>query len=209
MKRKRPAEKKGNTADQKFVQTTEPVTAVVKTENQTAVAVASQAQPQSEKQVPQTLARKLGLQSENLAVRLLEQATELQRAWTGAGTGDALEIAMATLSEMEPESVTQTMLAIQMSAVHDAAVVSLRRAAFHIESSENPDMHMDRANKLMRLFVKQADAMARLKGKTGQQRVEVTHVHLNAGAQAVIGTVSTAGPKQVEGGSNEKRNKTP
>ncbi len=194
-------------ADKKSPQQAEPVTAAVKTEDQTAVTLASQ--PESEERTLRKVARYIGLADGNLALQFIEQADRLQSAWPVCSNGNATRTVISLLSELKPESAMEAMLATQMISVHNAAVVSLQRATFHQESSKNPDMHMDRANKLMRLFVKQLDAMARLKGKTGQQRVEVTHVHLNAGAQAVIGTVSTAGPRQGEGGSNDQRNKTP
>jgi hypothetical protein len=57
--------------------------------------------------------------------------------------------------------------------------------------------------------------MAKLKGKTGQQKVTVEHVHVHQGGQAIVGAVTTArsegtwgGAKQ-EGESDKNRTKTP
>ena len=41
----------------------------------------------------------------------------------------------------------------------------------------------------MRLFNEQLEAMAKLKGTSGQQRVTVEHVHVHGGGQAIVGTV--------------------
>jgi len=46
-----------------------------------------------------------------------------------------------------------------------------------------------RALRLMHLFAEQVDAMTKLKGKSGQQRVVVEHVTVAAGGQAIVGTV--------------------
>ncbi len=50
------------------------------------------------------------------------------------------------------------------------------------------DRNALRAVRLMRLFTEQLEAMAKLKGKSGQQRVVVEHVHV-----AIVGTVIPAG----------------
>jgi hypothetical protein len=52
------------------------------------------------------------------------------------------------------------------------------------------------------LFNKQLEAMAKLKGKTRQQKVIVEHVHVHHGGQAIVGTVTatrtegTGGPSR-------------
>ncbi len=48
-----------------------------------------------------------------------------------------------------------------------------------------------KAGSPLRLFNDQLEAMQKLKGKTGQQRVTVEHVHVHKGGQAVVGTVAT------------------
>jgi hypothetical protein len=47
--------------------------------------------------------------------------------------------------------------------------------------------------KLMRVFNEQVDTMAKLKGKSGQQRVVVEHVNVQGGGQAIVGTVVPRG----------------
>ena len=51
---------------------------------------------------------------------------------------------------------------------------------------------MLRATRLMRIFTEQLDAMAKLKGKSGHQKVTVEHVHVHKGAQAIVGAVTTS-----------------
>ena len=45
----------------------------------------------------------------------------------------------------------------------------------------------------MRLFTEQVEAMSKLKGKGGQQRVVVEHVTVAAGGQAIVGAVMPGG----------------
>jgi hypothetical protein len=49
------------------------------------------------------------------------------------------------------------------------------------------------ANRAMRLFIEQFEAMTKLKGKGGQQRVVVEHVTVAAGGQALVGAVIPGG----------------
>jgi hypothetical protein len=72
------------------------------------------------------------------------------------------------------------------------------------QTFEGKDASLLRATRLMRLFNEQLEAMAKLKGKTGQQKVTVEHVHVNAGGQAIVGAV-TAG-KGNQGGGGEDGN---
>jgi hypothetical protein len=55
------------------------------------------------------------------------------------------------------------------------------------------------AAKFLRTFTLQTEALARLRGQTGQQTVRVEHVMVQAGGQAVLGAVRTGG-----GGCNQK-----
>jgi len=48
----------------------------------------------------------------------------------------------------------------------------------------------------MRLFIEQLAAMAKLKGKAGQQKVVVEHVHVYSGGQAVVGTITSPNKEQ-------------
>jgi hypothetical protein len=41
--------------------------------------------------------------------------------------------------------------------------------------------------------------MAKLKGKTGRQKVTVEHVHVHKGGQAIVGTVAATGPGPGDG----------
>lgn len=86
----------------------------------------------------------------------------------------------------------ESLLAVQMMGIHNAALMFLRNATADGQDIEVRDANVLRAVRLMRLFVEQLEAMARLKGKTRQQKVTVEHVHVYEGGQAIVGAVSTA-----------------
>ncbi len=88
------------------------------------------------------------------------------------------------------------MLAVQMIAANDAALLFLRRATADGQTVEGSDGNVLRATRLMRLFIEQLAAMAKLKGKTGQQKVVVEHVHVHSGGQAVVGAVASPNQEQ-------------
>ena len=95
-------------------------------------------------------------------------------AVTGIGAGDEIE----------------GMLAAQMVTTHLAAMSALRR----LKGSENvaqQDSNGNLAVKLLRTFTMQLEALQRYRGK-GQQKVTVEHVNVNAGGQAIVGTVQSA-----------------
>jgi hypothetical protein len=80
------------------------------------------------------------------------------------------------------------MVGTQHSAMH-----FLARSLAKDQQVEVVDRNLNRAVKLMRLFTEQLEAMAKLKGKGGQQRVVVEHVTVTAGGQANVGAVTQAG----------------
>ena len=87
-----------------------------------------------------------------------------------------------------------------MLAVHDAALMYLHRSQVDGQTVEGADGNVLRATRLMRLFNDQLEAMQKLKGKSGQQKVTVEHVHVHDGGQAIVGAVQV---KKGAGGGGE------
>ena len=96
------------------------------------------------------------------------------------------------LQEIRPESLTESMLATQMIGIHHAALSCLQRTALQARSLEDLDAASRVTTRFMRLYMEQLDAMAKLKGKTGQQKITVEHVDVHAGGQAIVGLVSAS-----------------
>jgi hypothetical protein len=131
-----------------------------------------------------------GTRSYEVAARIIYQVGNAH-VWPKAKNEiDSMIAANATMSEMAPQNVTEAMLASQMIATHDAATMFLWRATPDGQSTEAIDANVLRATRLMRLFLEQLDAMAKLKGKASQQKVTVEHVHVHKGGQAIVGAVT-------------------
>jgi len=103
------------------------------------------------------------------------------------GKGD-IKVALFMLAELRPKNMLETMLVTQMVGVHEAALGFLRTSTNAL-SEEGCDQNVSRATRFMRLFNEQLELLERLKGRSGQQRVTVEHVHVNAGGQAIVGVV--------------------
>jgi hypothetical protein len=103
---------------------------------------------------------------------------------------EKLALAVKTLAEMAPRNTTEGMLAVQMIGVHNASVEFLRRSLLPDQTIVGVDANIARASRLLRIFTAQIDAMAKLKGTAGQQKMTVEHVHVHAGGQAIVGPVA-------------------
>ena len=99
------------------------------------------------------------------------------------------------LKGIAPQDELEGMLAVQMVYSHKLAMNFLKRASAQDKSPEIIDLQLRRANKLMNSFSKQMQTLTKYRQK-GQQKMVVEHVNVNAGGQAIIGTI--------EGGLNEK-----
>jgi hypothetical protein len=110
---------------------------------------------------------------------------------------------LAMIEGAKPRNEIEAALAMQMAQTHAAAQLLLVRA---MTSDQIPmfDAANNGANKLLRTFALQAETLAKLQ-RGGEQIVKVVHVH--AGAQAVIGNVTTgANGGTGEGATHENRN---
>jgi hypothetical protein len=119
--------------------------------------------------------------------------TNLVNIMAEAGQTD-LEIpvnaALAMLTAINPKDELEAMLAVQMVATNHLALRMTRLAAGST-ALENRQLNGNLATKFSRTFTAQLEALNRHR-RGGKQIVE--HVHINAGAQAVIaGTVNTGG----------------
>ena len=146
----------------------------------------------------------MGARSDDAAGRLTIQACHAL-VWPPVDNAAAIVEAVAAMAELSPANGTEGMLAVQMIAAHNAALLFLNRATIKEQRPEAIDSNVIRAARLMRVFVEQVDAMQRLKGKTAQQKVTVEHVHVHEGGQAIVGAVSTTRG----GGSSDDGPRTP
>ena len=156
-----------------------------------------------DREEPAELARQLqkatGTAKESTAMLIINQLVAMQ-VW--GRKDEEVKRALAAIGligELQPTNATEALLAVQMFGVHEAALLFLQRATLDGQTMEGSDANVLRATRLMRLFSEQVQLMAKLKGKTPQQKVTVEHVHVHRGGQAIVGAVSTAKTDRGEG----------
>ena len=142
----------------------------------------------------ETCASVLGMKKGKVALQMLTQVMNVPDWCDSESDPERFTTALETLSEIGPKGATQVFLAIQMIGVHKAALMFLKRATVEKQTPEGTDANVLRAVRLMRLFNEQLEAMAKLKGTAGRQKVTVEHVHVHHGGQAIVGSV-TAGTR--------------
>lgn len=151
----------------------------------------------------ETRKRITGAAAESVAHRLVNQVASMS-VWGGEKTDKEKGVAAVDLlEELRPANAAEAMLAVQAFSVHEASLLFLQRATMSGQTFAGSDANVLRAFRLMRLFNEQLDLMAKLKGKTSQQRVTVEHVHVHKGGQAIVGAVTAPRTGGEEGASRE------
>jgi len=141
-----------------------------------------------------------GTITEGAAERIITQVSAMQ-VWGRDSTSEQKTLAAVDLiGELGPTSATQALLAVQMFGVHEAALSLLQRATLREQTFDGVQAGVLLSTRLMRLFTEQVELMARLQGRTSQQKVTVEHVHVHQGGQAIVGAVSTTRTDQGGGG---------
>lgn len=100
---------------------------------------------------------------------------------------EAINFALAVIAGIEPKDELETMLAMQMVAVHLATMTFTRRLA-RVETLDQQHGSERALNKLARTFAMQMEALKRYR-TGGEQKVVVQHVNVNEGGQAIVGNV--------------------
>ncbi|MGH9616312.1 MAG: hypothetical protein ACRD28_06175 [Acidobacteriaceae bacterium] len=129
-----------------------------------------------------------GIKNRDIADRIVCQVGESLLSSSPHTADSRLIKAIGTLREVGPRNGTEAMLSAQMIAAHEAAIhfTKLGAAQTRLEAIE---VCARQAARFMRVFNEQLEAMQKLKGKTGQQKVTVEHVHVNEGGQAIVGAL--------------------
>ena len=140
------------------------------------------------KTVQQELAEAAGVKTRMMGCRLATQLLTLQR-WNNPeedkrDPDTLITEAILAFEELEPQTVYESMLAVQILATHEVALRFLDRTKPTEHNMPFIDANLNRATKLMRLHIEQLEAMAKLKGKSGQQRMVVEHVTIGPGGKA-------------------------
>lgn len=103
------------------------------------------------------------------------------------------EIAVVqAIQAIAPQDKAEALLASQMVALNEAAMECMKRAAIPDQVLYARKFNLQMAVKLNRAFVLSMEALDRRRGK-GRQKIEVHHVHVHEGGQAIVGNVQTKG----------------
>src|ERR1700733_13068383 len=100
----------------------------------------------------------------------------------------AMNAALALIEAAEPRNEIEGALAVQMACTHTAALAVLARFSGGGGSERRVVALASAAARLMRAYSGQVETLRRLR-HGGDQHVRVEHIHINEGAQAVIGSV--------------------
>jgi hypothetical protein len=146
-----------------------------------------------------------GTRDFDVAVRIVDQIGRGLVCPRPKDLDTSIVSAIGSIAAMAPQNLTEAMLSSQMIAVNDAVHLFLERATAENQHPEAVDTNVLRATRLMRVFKEQLEAMQKLKGKAGQQKVTVKHVHVHKGGQAIVGTVALTGPRPGVGDGTENR----
>ena len=142
----------------------------------------------------ETLKRVGGSQSDDWNHVLGNQA--IQSLWIKQSDNEVrarqYNAVIAGLIGIAPQDEIEGMIAAQLIAAHNATMECYRRAMIGEQTLEGRRDNLSQANKLSRTYAVLLDALNRYRGKGGQQKVTVEHVHVHAGGQAVVGVVESA-----------------
>lgn len=109
--------------------------------------------------------------------------------------GKQINATVAFMVQTEPKDELEAMMAAQLFAAHNAAMECYRRAMIKEQPMEGRRENLNQANKLSRTYATLIEALNRHRGKGGQQKVTVEHVHVHEGGQAAIGTFNAPAPR--------------
>jgi hypothetical protein len=105
------------------------------------------------------------------------------------GISEALNIALDSVASLAPRDGMESMLCSQLVALHSQAMDFLRRGMLPEQTGDVVDCNVNRATKLLRTYATLAECLRTYRGG-GQQKVTVEHVTVQAGGQAIVGTVN-------------------
>mgnify|MGYP000686272952 CR=1 FL=1 len=95
---------------------------------------------------------------------------------------------MPLLLDIAPQDALEGMLAVQMVATHNLALEMTKRALINEQTVDGVNYNVNRITKLMNTFKSQVETLQKYRNK-GQQTIQVQHVTVNEGGQAVVGNV--------------------
>jgi len=125
------------------------------------------------------------------ATNFIWELTRLLEADGSEASEGRMHSALALIRGMDPQNELETMLALQILAIHEATMTHARRVK-QAQTLAQMEYAERALNRFARTQVMQIEALKKLRGK-GEQKVTVRHVHVHDGGQAVVGNVTGGG----------------
>ncbi len=127
---------------------------------------------------------------------VLQGMLSSQLLFSYKNSAEALEVfqdgILAMHQGIKPKDTIESLLAAQMVATHNMAMEFSKRVMLVGQTVEGVDANINRATKLMRTYVAQVEALRKYR-TGGKQTIQVQHVNVNEGGQAVIGNIQGGG----------------
>jgi hypothetical protein len=120
------------------------------------------------------------------------------------GQEKTLAAVMTAVAAFKPSDDIESMVAVQAVSMHFAVMECNRRAIIPDQGFEAGREYRKAASNASRVFVELLAALDRKRGKGGQQKVTVEHVHVHAGGNAIVGAVAPTTPTGGGGGVEGK-----
>ncbi|MCS3896260.1 hypothetical protein M2171_005393 [Bradyrhizobium japonicum USDA 38] len=131
----------------------------------------------------------LGTTSSDFVNATLVQIQSASRLPTGGISEVSVNAALAFIESTKPKNELEAALAIQMACTHAVAMAVLSRVGGGHGGDRHVTLMAAAGARLLRAFATQVEAMRRLRNG-GSQYMRIEHVHLEPGAQAVIGNMA-------------------
>lgn len=131
-----------------------------------------------------------GVNDEAIHDALLSQA--LNTIPTAYSNDAGYNYVISMLLELRPQNGLEGMLISQMIATHNMSMEMCKRSTLPEQTVEGVSENVKRSVKLMQTFTAQLTTLQKMRNK-GQQVIQVQHVNVEAGGQAVVGNVTTKG----------------
>ena len=139
-----------------------------------------------------SLAAALGTEDRDMTERVLAQVA--RTLTVGEPDKRDYNYVLAALHAIGPQNPLEGMLAVQAVGCHNLAMRFMGLAAIPDQTFEGMNANVNRAARMSRTFTALLDTLGKLRGNAGQ-KMEVRHVHVADGGQAVIGNVQGGGGK--------------
>jgi hypothetical protein len=130
----------------------------------------------------------LGTTSSDFVNATLMQIQNASRMPSGGISETSVNAVLALIEAAKPKNEIEAALAIQMACTHAVAMAVLNRAGGAYGGDRHVSLMTSAAARLLNAFTAQVETLRRVRNGSSQY-MRVEHIHLEPGAQAIIGKV--------------------